>query len=78
MKTLYSIIILLLAGILGYSEEPLVSVDYKGDPRSGVIDAQFTRTLGGNMAKVVAWYDNEWAYSVRVADLANYLVERGL
>lgn len=67
-----------LKGILGYSEEPLVSVDYKGDPRSGIIDAQFTRTLGGNMVKVVAWYDNEWAYSVRVADLANYLVEKGL
>ena len=67
-----------LKGILGYSEEPLVSVDYKGDPRSGIIDAQFTRTLGGNMVKVVAWYDNEWAYSVRVADLANYLVEKRL
>lgn len=67
-----------MKGILGYSEEPLVSVDYKGDPRSGIIDAQFTQTLGGNMVKVVAWYDNEWAYSVRVADLANYLVEKGL
>jgi glyceraldehyde 3-phosphate dehydrogenase len=67
-----------LKGILGYSEEPLVSVDYKGDPRSGIIDAQFTRALGGNMIKVVAWYDNEWGYSVRVADLANYLVEKGL
>ncbi len=67
-----------LKGILGYSEEPLVSVDYKGDPRSAIIDAQFTRTLGGNMVKVVAWYDNEWAYSVRVADLASYLVEKGL
>jgi len=67
-----------LKGILGYSEEPLVSVDYKGDPHSGIIDAQFTRTLGGNMVKVVAWYDNEWAYSVRVADLANHLVEKGL
>lgn len=67
-----------LKGILGYSEEPLVSVDYKGDPRSGIIDAQFTWALGGNMIKVVAWYDNEWGYSVRVADLANYLVEKGL
>ncbi|MFQ6001055.1 MAG: type I glyceraldehyde-3-phosphate dehydrogenase [Anaerolineae bacterium] len=67
-----------MKGILGYSEEPLVSMDYKGDPRSCIIDAQFTRTLGGNMVKVVAWYDNEWAYSVRVADLANYLVEKGL
>jgi len=67
-----------MKGILGCSEEPLVSMDYKGDPRSCIIDAQFTRTLGGNMVKVVAWYDNEWAYSVRVADLANYLVEKGL
>lgn len=67
-----------LKGILGYSEEPLVSVDYKGDPHSGIIDAQFTQVLGGNMVKVVAWYDNEWAYSVRVADLANYLVKKGL
>lgn len=67
-----------LKGILGYSEEPLVSVDYKGDPRSGIIDAQFTQVLGGNMVKVVAWYDNEWGYSVRVADLANYLVKKGL
>lgn len=67
-----------MQGILGYSEEPLVSMDYKGDPRSCIIDAQFTRVLGGNMVKVVAWYDNEWGYSVRVADLANYLVEKGL
>ncbi len=67
-----------LKGILGYSEEPLVSIDYKGDPRSCIVDAQFTRVLGDDMVKVVAWYDNEWGYSVRVADLANYLVKRGL
>ncbi len=65
-----------LKGILGYSEEPLVSVDYKGDPRSSIVDAQFTQVILGNMAKVVSWYDNEWGYSVRLADLANYIAER--
>ena len=65
-----------LKGILGYSEEPLVSVDYKGDPRSSIVDAQFTQVILGNMAKVVSWYDNEWGYSVRLADLANYIAQR--
>jgi glyceraldehyde 3-phosphate dehydrogenase len=65
-----------LNGILGYSEEPLVSIDYKGDPRSSIVDAQFTQVLMGNMVKVVSWYDNEWGYSVRLADLANYVAER--
>jgi glyceraldehyde 3-phosphate dehydrogenase len=65
-----------LNGILGYSEEPLVSVDYRGDPRSSIVDAQFTQVLLGNMVKVVSWYDNEWGYSVRLADLANYVAER--
>jgi len=59
-----------MKGILGFSEEPLVSMDYKMDPRSSVVDAQFTSVMGGNMAKVVAWYDNEWGYSVRTVDLA--------
>jgi glyceraldehyde 3-phosphate dehydrogenase len=67
-----------LKGILGYSEEPLVSMDYKGDPRSSIVDGLSTMTLGGDMAKVLAWYDNEWAYSVRVADLINYMVDKGL
>jgi glyceraldehyde 3-phosphate dehydrogenase len=65
-----------LDGILGYSDEPLVSVDYVGDPRSSIVDAQFTQVLQGNMVKVVSWYDNEWGYSVRLADLANYIGER--
>lgn len=65
-----------LEGILGYSEEPLVSVDYKGDPRSSIVDAQFTQVMLGNMARVVSWYDNEWGYSARLADLANYIAER--
>jgi glyceraldehyde 3-phosphate dehydrogenase len=59
-----------MKGILGFSEEPLVSMDYKMDPRSSVIDAQFTFVMDRDMAKVVAWYDNEWGYSVRTADLA--------
>lgn len=59
-----------MKGILGYSEEPLVSIDYKGDPRSSIIDALSTMVMGGTMVKVVSWYDNEWGYSVRTADLA--------
>jgi glyceraldehyde 3-phosphate dehydrogenase len=60
----------MLKGILGYSEEPLVSSDYKGDTRSSIIDALSTMIVGGNLVKVVAWYDNEWGYSVRTVDLA--------
>ncbi len=59
-----------MKGILGFAEEPLVSMDYKGDSRSSIVDAQFSMMLGGNMVKVVTWYDNEWGYSVRTADLA--------
>jgi glyceraldehyde 3-phosphate dehydrogenase len=59
-----------MKGILGYSEEPLVSTDYKGDSRSSIVDAELTNVMGGNMVKVVAWYDNEWGYSCRTADLA--------
>jgi glyceraldehyde 3-phosphate dehydrogenase len=58
-----------MEGILGFSEEPLVSMDYKMDSRSSIVDAEFTFVMGGNMAKVVAWYDNEWGYSVRTVDL---------
>jgi glyceraldehyde 3-phosphate dehydrogenase len=67
-----------LKGILGYSGEPLVSMDYKGDTRSSIVDGLSTMALGGNMVKVVAWYDNEWAYSVRVADLIKYMADKGL
>ena len=58
-----------MKGILGYSEEPLVSIDYKGDPRSSIVDGLSTMAIG-NMVKVVSWYDNEWGYSARVIDLA--------
>ena len=67
-----------LNGILGYSEMPLVSGDYNCDPRSCVVDALSTMVIGGNMAKVVAWYDNEWGYSNRVLDLITYMREQGL
>lgn len=62
-----------MQGILGATEEQLVSVDYKGDSRSSIVDLQFTMVMGGNMAKVVTWYDNEWGYSVRTADLTNMM-----
>ncbi|WP_138207724.1 type I glyceraldehyde-3-phosphate dehydrogenase [Haloimpatiens lingqiaonensis] len=62
-----------LKGILGFSDEPLVSVDYKGDDRSTIVDALSTMVIGDNMIKVAAWYDNEWGYSTRVVDLTNYV-----
>lgn len=61
-----------LSGILGYSDEPLVSVDYKGDERSSIIDGLSTMVIGKNMIKVVSWYDNEWGYSCRTVDLVNF------
>ncbi len=59
-----------LQGILGFSEEPLVSSDLKGDPRSSIVDAEFTYVFNGNMLKLLTWYDNEWGYSVRTAEVA--------
>jgi glyceraldehyde 3-phosphate dehydrogenase len=67
-----------MKGILGYTEEPLVSMDYKGDPRSSIVDGPNTMVMGGNMLKVLAWYDNEWAYSVRITDLVKLMVDKGL
>ena len=67
-----------LKGIMGYSEEPLVSSDYIGDKHSGVVDALSTDVIDGNVVKVIAWYDNEWGYSERVVDLAEYMIEQGL
>ena len=60
-------------GILGVSDEPLVSSDFRGDSRSAIIDAASTLVIGGTMVKVIAWYDNEWGYSCRLADLAAYV-----
>lgn len=65
-----------LKGILGYTEEPLVSTDFKGDPRSGIVDAQNTKVIGDTMLKLLIWYDNEWGYSVRCADLAAMMARR--
>jgi glyceraldehyde 3-phosphate dehydrogenase len=65
-----------LKGILGASDEPLVSSDYRGDSRSSIIDLQSNMVLGGNFVKVIAWYDNEWGYSCRVADLTTFVSER--
>ncbi len=67
-----------MKGILGYSEEPLVSMDYKGDPRSSIIDALSTMVMGDNMVKVVSWYDNEWGYSNRIGDLISYIASKGI
>ena len=65
-----------LKGILGVSDEPLVSMDFKGDERSSIIDAESTMVLGGDMVKVIAWYDNEWGYSCRIADLIAFVAAR--
>ncbi len=62
-----------LAGILGYEERPLVSIDYKDDPRSGIVDALSTRVTDGTQVKVLAWYDNEWGYANRIVELAAIL-----
>ncbi len=65
-----------MKGVLGVSHEPLVSIDYKGDPRSSIIDAMSSQVMDGTLAKVVTWYDNEWGYSCRVADLVKYMGDR--
>jgi glyceraldehyde 3-phosphate dehydrogenase len=67
-----------LAGILGISDEPLVSADFQGDARSSVVDAALTMVSGGHLVKVMAWYDNEWAFSNRLADTALYMASRGI
>lgn len=66
-----------LKGLLGYTEEPLVSSDFRGDSRSSIVDGLSTMVLGGNMVKVVAWYDNEWGYSCRVGDLVHFIGQKG-
>jgi len=67
-----------LAGILEYCQEPLVSTDFKGNPASSIVDALGTMVMGGNMVKVLSWYDNEWGYSCRLGDLATYIADKGL
>jgi glyceraldehyde 3-phosphate dehydrogenase len=65
-----------LKGILGYSDEPLVSVDFNGNPLSSIVDGASTSVVDGTMLKVLAWYDNEWGYSCRVRDLVKYIASR--
>jgi len=59
-------------------EKPLVSSDFKGNPYSSIVDIEFTQVMKGTMAKLVTWYDNEWGYSCRTADLADYIAGKGL
>ena len=65
-----------LKGILGASDEPLVSTDFRGDSRSSIVDLPSNMVLGGNFVKVIAWYDNEWGYSCRIADLTAFVAQR--
>jgi glyceraldehyde 3-phosphate dehydrogenase len=67
-----------LKGILEYCEEELVSTDFKGNPASSIVDSLSTMVIGGNMVKVIAWYDNEWGYSCRLADLVAFIAGKGL
>ena len=67
-----------LKGILQVSEDDLVSVDFKGNPHSSIVDAAYTKVMDGNFVKVLAWYDNEWGYSNRCVDLVRFIAEKGL
>ena len=67
-----------LNGILGYTEDPVVSTDMMHNPNSSIVDAQMTKVLDGNLVKVISWYDNEWGYSCRVVDLCAFLAQKGL
>ncbi len=62
-----------LKGILGYTETPLVSIDYNGNPYSGIVDGMLTTVLETGLVKVFAWYDNEWGYSIRMLDLIKHI-----
>ncbi len=65
-----------LAGILDVCDEPLVSIDFTGNPHSSIVDGPSTKIIDGGLVKVLSWYDNEWGYSQRVVDLAVYIGER--
>ncbi len=67
-----------LKGILAFSEEPLVSIDFRGNSNSSIVDAENTKVIGGTMVKVLSWYDNEWGYSCRVRDLVKFIANKGL
>jgi len=67
-----------LKGILAFSEEQLVSIDFRGNSNSSIVDAENTKVIGGSCIKILAWYDNEWGYSCRVRDLVRFIAEKGL
>jgi glyceraldehyde 3-phosphate dehydrogenase len=67
-----------MKGILGYTTDPVVSTDMMKNPNSSIVDSDLTKVMGGNLVKVVTWYDNEWGYSSRVIDLCLFLAEKGL
>ncbi len=67
-----------LKGILAFSEEPLVSIDYRGNPNSSIVDAENTKVIGDTCVKILSWYDNEWGYSCRVRDLVKFVADKGL
>jgi len=67
-----------MKGILGFTTDPVVSMDMKGDERSSIVDGLSTNVVGGNLVKVAAWYDNEWGYACRISDLCSFLVDKGI
>ncbi len=67
-----------LKGILAFSEEPLVSIDFRGNSNSSIVDAENTKVIGGTCVKILSWYDNEWGYSCRVRDLCKFISDKGL
>jgi glyceraldehyde 3-phosphate dehydrogenase len=67
-----------MKGLLAYSEEELVSIDFKGNNASSIVDSLSTLSIGGNMVKVISWYDNEWGYSCRLGDLTAYIARKGI
>jgi len=67
-----------MKGLLQFSEEELVSIDFKGNPHSSIVDAPYTKVMDGDFVKVLSWYDNEWGYSSRCVDLLRMLVKRGI
>jgi glyceraldehyde 3-phosphate dehydrogenase len=67
-----------LKGILAMSDDPLVSIDFKGNPNSSIVDTAYTKVMDGDFVKVVSWYDNEWGYSNRCVDLLELIVKKGL
>ena len=67
-----------LKGILAFSEEPLVSIDFRGNPNSSIVDAENTKVIDGTAVKILSWYDNEWGYSCRVRDLVKFIADKGI